>query len=447
MRPLPKPPQNDELDHFPRLYPLSQKPEVIEFVGKANAEYYHWEQLQRRPLPVGASAEDIWAITKLSRFNRKPLPLLDIHGRHFAYWLPEPSTRILHEVDRQGGGTLATDIADTSLFHEMRDRVLMDSLMEEAIATSQIEGAVTTRRVAKEMLRSGRGPKDRSEQMIVNGYQTVQLLGQRIERPLAIELLHEIQESMTRNTLPDPELAGRFRKTDDVFVVDGRDSEVVFTPPKAAALPERMQHLIDFANQSPTSTPFIHPLIRASILHFWLAYEHPYADGNGRTARALFYWYMLKSGYWLFEFITISRIIHAAPMRYYRAFLYSEHDENDLTYFLMFQLDVTRKALADLHERLGEMRQQQERMLALKATAKLNARQRALLDHALRHPRQLYTFESHQRSQGVTYQTARTDLMDLAARGLLREVGTLRPRQFLPAPDLERRLHKRPRQK
>jgi Fic family protein len=252
---------------------------------------------------------------------------------------------------------------------------------------------------------------------------------------------------MTRDTLPDGQASGRFRQTDDVFVVDGRDNEVVFTPPPADQLEERMKRLLDFANGSHSSEPFIHPLIRASILHFWLAYEHPYPDGNGRTARALFYWYMLKNGYWLFEFLTISRIIHASAMRYYRSFLYSEHDDNDVTYFLMFQLDVTRKALADLHQRLGEMSRQQERMLAMKLTAKLNSRQRSILDHALRHPGQIYTFESHQRSQGITYQTARTDLMDLAARGLLTEVGTLRPRQFVPASDLERRLHQPSRKK
>ncbi len=420
---------------------------MIEFLRRANADYYHWEQLRRRPLPAGVSAEELWALTKLSRFNRKPLPLMDPHKKPFVYFLPEPAIRILHEVDRQGGGTLATDVADTGVFREMRDRVLMDSLMEEAIATSQIEGAVTTRRVAKEMLRSGRNPKNRSEQMIVNGFQTIQLLRNRIQEDLTLNMLHEIQESMTRDTLSNGHVPGRFRSTDDVFVVDGRDNEVVFTPPLAADLDERMKRLLEFANAPRVSEPFIHPLVRASILHFWLAYEHPYPDGNGRTARALFYWYMLKSGYWLFEFLTISRIIHVAPMRYYRAFLYSEHDENDFTYFLMFQLDVTRKALADLRERLGEMSRQQERMLALKLTSKLNPRQRSILDHALRHPAQIYTFESHQRSQGITYQTARTDLMGLAGRGLFTEVGTLRPRQFVPAPDLERRLPKPARKK
>ena len=205
-----------------------------------------------------------------------------------------------------------------------------------------------------------------------------------------------------------------------------------------------MEALVDFANADPNSAPFVHPLVRAAILHFWLAFEHPYVDGNGRTARALFYWHMLKSGYWLFEFLTISRIIHASSMKYYRSFLYSEQDDNDLTYFLVFQLEVARRALADLHARLHEMAAQQQRTRSLKLAASLNARQRALIDHALRNPTQIYTFESHQHSHGITYQTARTDLLGLSARGLLVETGSLRPREFYPAADLERKLtHRR----
>jgi Fic family protein len=347
----------------------------------------------------------------------------------------------MHEVDRHGGGVLAVEAGEPSLFQEMQDRVLIDSLMEEAIATSQIEGAVTTRRVAKELLRTGRPPKDRSEQMIANGYRTIRLLRDRLDRPLSTELLHEIQESMTRDTLDDPADAGRFRTSkDQVVVIDGRDNEVVFTPPPAHDLESRVGRLVEFANQDPKSEPFIHPLVRASILHFWLAFEHPYVDGNGRTARALFYWLMLKSGYWLFEFLTISRIIHSAPMKYYRSFLYSENDENDVTYFIMFQLRVTQKALADLHARLRELAEQQQRMKAIRLASGLNARQRAVLDHAIRHPNQVYTFEAHQRSHGVTYQTARTDLLGLATRRLLVETGSRRPREFMPASDLQQRL-------
>jgi hypothetical protein len=47
------------------------------------------------------------------------------------------------------------------------------SLMDEAIASSQIEGAATTRKKAKEMLRENRPPKNRSEKMIANNYITI----------------------------------------------------------------------------------------------------------------------------------------------------------------------------------------------------------------------------------------------------------------------------------
>lgn len=160
----------------------------------------------------------------------------------------------------------------------------------------------------------------------------------------------------------------------------------------------------------------IHPAVRAIILHFWLAYDHPFVDGNGRTARALFYWSMLRSGYWLFEFISISAILHKAPVQYGRSFLHTETDDNDLTYFLIAQIEVISQALDELHryiERKAEAEQD------IQALALFNHRQVALIRHALSNPGQRYTIASHQQSHAVAYQTARTDLLDLAERGVL----------------------------
>lgn len=417
-------------------------PEMFDFVRKANAQYYHWDELRRRPLPMGLTPIEAWSAVKWSRMASNLLPLRDETNTPFKYWLPDAAQQTLHQVDRLGGGSMGVDADDPSLFEQLKDRILIDSHMEEAIATSQIEGAVTTRQRAKEMLRSGRKPRDRSEQMIINGYRTVQLLRQHARKPMTVELLHEIQRSMTQATLEDAGQAGRFRSPEDaeVHVVDTRDGDVIFTPPPAKTIERRIGRLIDFANADPASGPFMHPLVRAAVLHFWLAYEHPYVDGNGRTARALFYWYMLKNGYWLFEFLTISRIINASRMQYYRSFLYTETDANDLTYFIVHQLDVTRKALDDLHRRLGEMTRQERRIAALRRVARLNIRQRALLDHALRHPTQVYTFESHRRSHGITYQTARTDLLTLVERGLLEMLPSRKPMQFVPQKELPTKL-------
>jgi Fic family protein len=449
MRELPRPPKLTP-EAMARVLPHMTKPEVQRYLAVANGEYLHWEKLRYHPPPAGMTPEDVWHLVHLSRLSqRRPLPLSDLHGRAFTYWLSDSSLETLHEVDRWGGGNISFEEDAGDALVSMRQRVLMSSLMEEAIATSQIEGAVTTRKVAKEMLRTNRKPRDKSEQMIVNSYRTIQLLRERLKEPLGIALLLEIQESMTRETLDNPTAAGRLRlESEEITVVDSRDAEIVYVPPPATLLPERLDKLLAFANAPRDPHDFIHPLVKAAILHFWLAYEHPFVDGNGRTARALFYWFMLKSGYWLFEFLTISRAIVAAPMQYYRSFLYSEQDENDLTYSLAFQLRATQRALGQLREYLDrKQREMKEMAAALRRFPDLNYRQRDLLDRALKHPEQVHTFQSHRISQGISQLTARSDLLDLAKRGFLTEIKQGRQRGFLPAADLERRLNPKSKKK
>ena len=425
---------------------IGRQAEMRKFVAEANAEYHHWEKLRYLPTPPDVSAETAWQLVKWSRLGQElSLPLLDDHDRPFSYWLPNSALETLHEVDRWGGTTLAVPGDAATALGDMRDRVLITSLMEEAIATSQIEGAATTRRVAKELLRTNRKPRDRSEQMIVNSYRTIRLLRERLERPLSLEFLFEIQESMTRDTLDDPGAVGRLRRADEnICVVDVRDDEIVFTPPKAEKLPDRLRKLIDFANAAADKEDFVHPLVKAAILHFWLAYEHPFVDGNGRAARALFYWYMLKRGYWLFEFLTVSRIILAAPMRYYRSFLYSEQDDNDLTYSVVYQLGATKKAIAALREYLAEkQREQSAAASALRDLPFLNYRQRTILTEMLRDPRRVFTFKSHRITQGITNMTARADLIGLVERGLLTDTQIGRERAFVPPVDLAEKLEKK----
>lgn len=186
---------------------------------------------------------------------------------------------------------------------------------------------------------------------------------------------------------------------------------------------------------------YTHPVIRSIILHFWLAYDHPFVDGNGRLARTLFYWSMLRHGYELFEYISISPRIKSSRGQYERAFLYTETDQNDLTYFILYHLRVIEQAVKDLRDYIakkrGELLNVEQR---LKGILELNHRQKALILHALKHPGHAYTTESHQRSHQVALQTARNDLLDLERKGFLTKRKIGKAHYFSAVDGLERRL-------
>lgn len=401
--------------------------------------YLHWDELRHRTPPEGLTHEEWWLGLKFRRkSSAKTVPLLGINGESFHFTQPDLVFESLHEIDMGAGVYIQMPSEITN--QETRDRYYISSLIEEAITSSQLEGAATTREVAKEMLRMNRTPRDRSEQMILNNFLTMRRIGELRDEPLNPKLVLEIHRIITEQTLDDPSAAGRLRNHDEDIGVWTPDNLLLHNPPPTAGLADRMTTMCEFANGSVPDT-FIHPIIRAIILHFWLAYDHPFYDGNGRAARALFYWSMLHNKYWLFEFITISSILRKAPSKYARSFLYTETDDNDLTYFVIYQLDVIRRAIRELHSYIRRKGKQLQVVEAeLRGIEVFNYRQKALISHALRHPQHRYTIESHMRSHAVVYQTARTDLLDLRDKALLEAGKVGRKWMFTPAPDLHRRL-------
>lgn len=402
--------------------------------------YRHWDILRHLQPPEGLTPEEWWFLLKFGRdIGIKKIPLCDLIGRRFRYNIPDLVAQQLHVIDLGAGGTIG--VPDSVTNPQTRNQYLVRSLVREAITSSQLEGAVTTREVAKDMLRTGRSPRNRSEQMILNNYLTMQQIREWKDRELDPDLVFEIHRHVTHETLEKPDAAGRFRRADEpVTVQDTITGEVFHKPPPADQLPERLNAMCQFANgRSPDS--FVHPAIRAILLHFWLAYDHPFVDGNGRTARALFYWSMLRQGYWLFEFISISEILLRAPAKYALAFLHTETDENDLTYFIIHQTEVIGRALKMLHDYIAAKEKETAAVTALlRSGVDFNHRQQALIGHALRNPGRQYTVDAHQNSHHVAYETARKDLLDLRDRGLLdmRKVG--KAYTFRATADLAERL-------
>ena len=405
--------------------------------------YLHWDKLCYYSPPEGFSHEEWWLALKIERRRLfKHVPLRDKNNEPFNYLIADPIPEILHKIDQGAGGFIRMPEQITN--PDTKDQYYVSSLIQEAITSSQLEGAVTTRKVAKEMIQTGRPPRDRSEQMILNNFKTMQRIGKLRGKPLSKELVFDIHRIITNKTLNDKSAAGRFRKADERIVVGDMYNEIFHDPPPSEQLEERMAAMCDFAN-GKTPNGFIHPVIRSIILHFWLAYDHPFVDGNGRAARALFYWAMLRNGFWLFEFISISQIILNHPAKYGRAFLYTETDDNDLTYFILYHLDVIRRAIKELHEYIERKTKRLQAIESqLRGIIVLNHRQRALISHALRHPYQRYTIKSQQISHNVVYQTSRTDLLDLEKRGLLKSEKIGKTWYFTPVSNLEEKLAKLP---
>lgn len=414
--------------------------------------YLHWDKLRHLPAPDGLTSEQWWLGIKLARRkNLKPLPLRDRNGTVFQYSLPATVHRELHWLDRNASGSIQAESAIVD--PRTRDTYLIRSLIEEAVSSSQLEGASTTQTVAKEMIRQAREPRDKSERMIMNNYQAMRRIREFRNEPLTPSLVLELQRILTQGTLDSDDQAGRLRRSDEpIQVVDNVSHVVLHVPPPAEELPARLQAICDFANADGSrleaANTFLHPVVKAIALHFMLGYDHPFCDGNGRTARALFYWSMARQDYWLAEFISISTIIKAGPAQYGKAYLHTETDDNDLTYFLIHQLEVIHKAITALHEFLRRKMQaisDAEQVLTrnprLKGT--LNFRQLALLRHALKHPRFAYVIGEHQNSHGISYDVARKDLLFMADElKLLTKTKDGKRYLFVVPEDIEQRIRK-----
>lgn len=385
-------------------------------IDKINDNYEYWDTVKYKNRPEGcASAQELWLRVKASRIS---CTVFAWDRYNVTFGLTNKMQRLCHEFDMNFGGSWENS---SVIPNDNRERYLISSLMEEAIYSSQMEGAATTRKVAKDMLRRQTSPKDKSQQMIVNNYQTIRFIVENKQTPLTPELVLHIHHLMTDKTLNDPKDAGRLRTNNEVVVEDGITHEVVHTPPSFEEMPTFLKELCKYFNET-SARVFVHPIIRGIIIHFMVAYMHPFVDGNGRTARALFYWYMLKQGYWLTEYLSISRVIAMSKKSYEKAYQYVEADYNDLGYFIAYNLKVLDQSFKQLQNYIKK--KQDERMLAntFLRLGDINERQAQIIRMYMENPKEVLTVRDLQNKFMVTATTAKSDIVGLLKRGLLDEI-------------------------
>ncbi len=386
-------------------------------IDKINDEYLYWDKVKYVKTPKNIDPKRLWSAVKISRtVDAKEISFGDYT---FYYNLTNRIQKELHHFDLNTGKGSGTPSA---LPEGDKKRYLIDSIMEEAIASSQIEGAVTTREKAKEMLRKNNKPRNKSEQMILNNFLTIKYIVENRDETLTVEKLFKIHKLITHKTLERQEDEGRFRTNNNVNVVDAVDGEIVHIPPDYKGIPGIMDQIVGFFNKSNEKDPFIHPIIKGCIIHFMIGFIHPFVDGNGRTARALFYWYLLKNGYWLTEYLSVSRLIAKSKTQYSSAYLYSELDQNDITYFINYNVKMMRLAFDSLQQYIQRKINEKKQYIHFQKIKGINERQAVILKWIYDKPDIFITVKEAENRFNISNQTARTDLNDLKEKGYLEPI-------------------------
>lgn len=440
-----KPPQWQDSLSPDLMKKAVQSPDLQRVIKKAQKEYLYWDQFKHQKFPADVKPQEAWAYLKIIRLAaREWTPAKNLTGEAFSYCLTNALQEKLSYIDTYSRGLISSHAGSGKPTEGQKNQFILSGISEEAIASSQIEGANTSRKVAKEMLLSKRPAGNRSEQMIINNFKVMQQLLDWKEVELSEEMLLEIQSTIVQDTGLDEDAVGRLRKdSDEIIVGDGVSGEVVYTPPNEKIMQAELRRLIQYANQDHEKDDFVHPVTKATILHFWFAYLHPFVDGNGRTARAVFYWYLLKKDYWLFQYLSVSRAIKESRAQYDRAFLHTEYDENDLTYFLNFITTSTKKAILGFMAYFERKTKEVEELKKVVGKIKeFNERQVALLRYLNDHKNENIDINTHQNKHGVTYETARTDLMRLTNKGLVKQIKRKNKYVFVPNTKMIKNLFK-----
>lgn len=389
----------------------------IEKFNKIESDYLYWDKIKYLENNL-ASSKETWALIKLKRDLQSKILNLGTRSRiQLKYNINDFLQQKLHYLDFNFGAGIQKE----QLLNDIdKHRYLTNALMEESIFSSMIEGATTTRIKAKEMLRKGKKPSNKSEQMILNNYKTIQYISEHKDTEISSAKLFEIHRLVTDNTLEEENI-GIFRNSNDVMVMNQITGEIIHTPPPFEELDELMKSFCDFFNTNPKEN-FIHPIVKASILHFLIGYIHPFVDGNGRTARALFYWYLLKNGYWLTEYLSISRVILQMKTQYEKAYIYSEIDEMDVSYFIHYQVKVLTQAFEDLKNYIAKKKKEENKLSKYLKSENINERQAQILYWIEEDNNRFFTVKEIETIFKITNQTARTDIEYLVEKRFLKKI-------------------------
>ena len=262
----------------------------------------------------------------------KALPLKDFAGKSVVY-LSGPAQVQLSAakllLNPQKGGTFG-----------------LKAMEDEIISTLTIEQIDTSRDSVRKIL-SGYAPVDESENRIFGMKKGLEFIAEPFNQ-ITEENIYRLYQMTVGDFLPEEDrlLPNHLYRHDSVFVVGGKLEHTGLPWQK---LPAYMEALVAFINEEDG----INDLLKAALIHFYVAYLHPYFDGNGRMARLMHLWYLVQQGYPSALFVPLSGYVERSRKAYYNAYTQVEDNAKisnilDVTPFLVYFIENVYHKLNDL---------------------------------------------------------------------------------------------------
>jgi len=367
-------------------------------------------------LKKGFNIDEVWK--EVQEFRKESgirLPLQDQQGEDLFVVLTEELKELIVGID---------DIANKNLFEnarlEIKEEIMQKALLDEAYESSVIEGAHTTKKQTKKMIEENLEPKDKSEKMVLNNYYALKYVMENKNEPITEKTILDVYRIVTKETLDEEDKSEKYRI--DQNEVLNQLNEVIYTPPIAENVQPMMDDLIRFLYHEDEN---IHPILKALIFHYYFVYIHPFHDGNGRTARAITYMYLLQNDYTFFKYFSISSMIVDSRGSYYKSIKDSEDSESDATYFILVYSKIIMESIKKV---TGDFLRQYQKDIVLDQIKtrglSLNKRQEKAINFMLKYSKSIDINTYINKINNVSQETGRKDLNDLVEYNLIEKAKT-----------------------
>ena len=312
------------------------------------------------------------------------------------------------------------------LTNQENDAIRLESMIDEIMTTSKIEGEILQRSSVRSSLRKQTEKiDDHLSSKHTDNLVKIQDDANSYDQPLSIEKLHEWHYNLLIEGVYDTAQVtpGAFRDYDDMYVLSGegiRTRAHYKAPPKAEIKP-LMDRYIDYCNNTHDN-----PLIKSAIAHIWFEQIHPYGDGNGRIGRNITNHILSKELGLDTRYFSLSHSILKNKEDYYKTLeqtnRLSTNPTLDFTEWIKKHTHFIIQALHTTIETVDKVIAKTKLYDAIKGI-KINDNQAKIVDMLIEGKIDLATNALYRSLTDTNSVTASRHLKDLVKKGILKQAG------------------------